>query len=204
MLRIFLRIICVCLPFIALSPSAWASPEDARHFVETVSHEALVIIKNSSLDDHEKFLQLSDLFGASVDTNWMARFAAGQYWRSLSKEQQQNYLSFYGSFLMYSYVPKFREYNNQKLDIQDISNETATNYTVHTEIVSKEGKTFRVDYRIHMDKNGAYKIFDVVAEGVSLITTQRSDFGALLANNGTEHFLNRLQERITEMKAHAS
>lgn len=204
MLRIFLRVISLCFTFFILPHYSFASTQEAKQFVETVSNKALTIIENTSLNDSKKFAQLSDLFSTSVDTNWMGRFAIGSHWRELSEEQKQNYLTLYSNFLIYSYVPKFREYNNQKLNIRHTSSENTNEFTIHTEIVSKEGKVFRVDYRIHPDQQGVYKIFDVVAEGVSLITTQRSDFGALLANQGGNFFLNRLKERISEMKASTS
>ena len=194
------RHLFVVLTFLGFSASAIASADDARHFVEGVSSKALGIIETKSFSDADKFSKLSDLFAASVDTNWMGRFAIGQHWRNFNEDQKKNYLELYGNFLLNSYVPKFREYNNQKLDIKKIFSENANEYTVQTEIISKEGKVFRVDYRIHTDREGTYKIFDVVAEGVSLITTQRSDFSSILADQGADYFIGRLKERIVQLK----
>jgi phospholipid transport system substrate-binding protein len=189
-----------CL-FGLLPLKTFATVEQAQHFVEGVSNQALSVVQTEALSDGEKFKKLSDLFAASVDTNWMGRFALGLHWRNFNTPQKQEYLTLYQEFLLYSYVPKFREYNNQNINIKKVSSNNAHEYTIQTEITSPEGKVYRVDYRIHKDPQGKYKIFDVIGEGVSLITTQRSDFSSLLADKGADYFTSRLKERISQLKA---
>jgi phospholipid transport system substrate-binding protein len=179
----------------------YASTNDAQNFVENVSNRALSVVESKSLNNTEKFKQLSDLFAASVDIGWMGRFALGQHWRGFNNAQKQEYIELYQEFLVYSYVPKFRSYNNQNINIKKVSSNRTNEYIIQTEIISPEGKTYRVDYRIHQDRQGNYKIFDVIGEGVSLITTQRSDFSSLLANQGVDYFTSRLRERIGQLKA---
>lgn len=191
----------ISLTLLMTPHKGYTSIDDAQHFVEGVSNQALTVVESKGLSDSEKFKKLSDLFAASVDTNWMGRFALGQYWRSFTNIQKQEYLKLYQDFLLYSYVPKFREYNHQNINVKKVVSNATNEYTIQTEIVSPEGKAYRVDYRIHQDQQGNYKIFDVIGEGVSLLTTQRSDFNSLLADKGIDYFTERLKERIGQLKS---
>jgi phospholipid transport system substrate-binding protein len=58
------------------------------------------------------------------------------------------------------------------------------------------GEPFFIDYRIHkVDKS--YKIFDVIVEGVSLLTTQRTEFSSVINNKGIDYLINQLVEKST-------
>lgn len=180
-----------------------AAYNDAQHFVEKISGDALTIIESSTLSDEEKYDRLNTLFMNSVDTDWMAKFALSNYWQTFDQSEKNLYLGLYRDFLMYSYVPKFKSYTNQKLSIKKytLDDKETMAYTVHTEIISPNtNKAIRVHYRVHKNNAGEYRIYDIIGEGVSLITTQRSDFSSLVAREGTDYFLDLLKKRIARLK----
>ena len=59
---------------------------------------------------------------------------------------------------------------------------------------SSEGQPILVDYRIHK-VDASFKIFDVVVEGVSLLTTQRTEFSSVLTNKGMDYLINQLAQK---------
>lgn len=197
--------IFMCLFFVTTANVALAgdSATDARTFVENLSTKAVKIVESTDLSVGKKYHALKEIFDASVDTDWMSRFALGANWRTLAEEERTRYQTLYHQFLMLSYVPRFKEFNNQKLNIKkyNLDNSKNQEYTVYTEIINIEGKVISVNYRIHKNKQNQFKIFDVVAEGVSLITTQRSDFGTLVSRKGSQYFLDMLQSRVERMEA---
>ncbi len=141
----------------------------------------------------------------------MARFVIGSHWREFSDIQKKQYLSIYKKFLVDSYVPKFKSYNNQKIIIEKIVGRDKGIYVVRTDIVSEDGTSYKVDYYIRETKTlledryqisgypprykYLHKIYDIVAEGISLITTERSDFAATLSQGGVDSFLARLKNQ---------
>lgn len=186
----------LALIMVVVSHNAQASQEEARKFVETVSHDALAIITSGD-NAVTKETKLSKLFMASVDTKWIARFTMGKYWRDATQQQKDRCVKAYQKFLLGNYVPKFNKYTNQEIKIVKVEseNESKNEYLVETQILSKDSATINVDYKIHKSENGKWMIYDMVAEGVSLISTQRSDFASVLSRGGVDELIKMLKER---------
>ena len=80
--------------------------------------------------------------------------------------------------------PVFKKYNGQKVLIKNINPVGNDQYVVTTEIQSDNSNVpYKVEYRVKRT-DGQYKVRDIIAEGVSMINTQRSDFGGIVAERG--------------------
>lgn len=165
-----------------------------------VSNTTLNVVSSGKMTIDQKDKTLRDLFEKSVDTTWISRFVIGVYWRDASDEQKSKYTEFYHKFLMDSYVPKFRSYTDQKFELKSVEALENDEYLVQTEIYTHDKPSLRVDYKIRKGSDGKYKIFDVIAEGVSLITTQRSEFGSIVSRNGIDYLIDKLKARSEEDK----
>jgi phospholipid transport system substrate-binding protein len=191
--RIFLFLFTISLAANALSaPSA----DGANKFVNKVGDTTLKIVSSKSTAI-QKEQELTKLFESSVDINWIATFVLGSYSHDVSPEQTAEYNELYHKFLLKSYVPKFKQYTNQKIVIINTQPESAGEFVVQTEIKTAGQPSVLVDYKVRME-SGQYKIFDIVAEGVSLITTQRSEFGSILSRKGVGFLIEKLKEKIAQ------
>ncbi len=192
-----------------LSPAAGANAianeeivaADPRDFVTKLTDKVLQIIRRDGLTDKQKETSLIKLFTNHVDSKWMAQFVLGRYWRDADAGQKKKYTSLYQDYLIQSYVPRFREYEGEEYEILRITDEGSRQYTIQSKLKGENGKPdVRVDYRIHK-KGGKFLIIDVVGEGISLITTQRSDFGGMISRKGLDHFIEKLEEKVKKMDA---
>jgi len=187
-------IVFLFIAFTAYCGDAVASPEEAQQFVEKVSKSALdVITSNANTAQKEK--KLSDLFLTSVDTKWIAKFAIGKYWNDATEAQRAKYMEMHKKFLLSGYVPKFREYNNQQIKILKSSAAEDGEYLVETRIISADGADVSVSYKVRKSDGGKYMVFDVIAEGVSLITTERADFASILSRDGIDALIEKLGQK---------
>ncbi len=192
---------------VAVGESASGSSQEmegARDFVKGLSAQTFSIIENAELKDVQKKDSLKDLFRQNVDVNWMARFVMGKHFRKIKSDKtRQHYVSLYGDYLVESYIPKFREFSGEKFNIIKIRKDDEGEYTVFTELVppTPDAPSTKVDYKIHKKSDAEYKIVDVIGEGVSLITTQRSDFGGMISRKGVKFFIERLEAKVNKMKA---
>ncbi len=196
----FLRaiILLIYLSFIILPGIANAEKQDmkfAKDFVQNIGDNVINIVTDIKLNTAAKESKLDEIFQKSVDIDWIAKFVVGRYWRESSDQEKSQYLTSYSKFLVNSYVPKFRQYTGQKLKILDSSEQDKNEYLVETEITDQDGKSYKVDYRLIMLNNNEYKIRDIIAEGVSLIITQRSDFSSILLREGMTSLIDKLKEK---------
>lgn len=194
-LQIILIIFTVLCNLLVNSASAETS-KSAEDFISNVSDKTLKIIQSKS-SENKKMKQLEDIFSDALDINWMAKFAIAKFWKNMSDEQKDQYLGAYKQYLIKTYVPKFKEYNNQVIKItgsKDIGN---GQYQVMTQIVATKGSdktTINISYRCKAD-NGKFKIRDITGEDFSLLSTQRSEFASIIEKGGIEKLIKSLETK---------
>lgn len=181
-----------------LASFAFASEGGAEKFVRETADSTLRIVSDGSLTEEQKEESLNKLFEKTVDVDWIAKFAMGFYWRGVDDEQKKEYVRLYRKFLMSSYVPRFKAYTNQKLELKGVFVDGEGKYLVQTEIKNPGKPDIRVDYKVRQGADSSYKIFDIIGEGVSMITTQRSDFGSILSRKGVDHLIGLLRKKVGE------
>lgn len=174
-----------------------ANSKDVKLFVNEVSTKVITLMKEN-ISDEEKEKKLTSVFKQVIDTDWIGKFAIGKHWRSATPEQQKEYLELFSKYLLDMYVPNFKKYTNQQVKINNVTETTTNEYLVQTEMIDPTSKnSIRIDYRI-TKKSTNYKdyvIFDIIAEGVSLISTQRAEFSSIIAKSGFNALLATLKKK---------
>lgn len=174
---------------------------DAKDYAIKAGNKIIEVVE-SKVSDEQKQATLISLLKDNSDTDYMAKFVMGKFFRQASKDQQKKYLQLYQDYVIYSYIPRFREYEGEKQQVFQALEKGNNEYIVKTTITSLKAKNGKVnvDYRLLRSGN-SFRIIDVIAEGVSLLTTQRSDFAAPLSQRGVEFFLGKLEDKVKRLKA---
>ena len=171
---------------------------NAEQFVQKTADSVLAVIK-SEVSDGEKSTQLENIFLQTVSAEWMAKFALAKNVRSLSKIDKEKYMLAYKKFLLKSYVPRFRNYNGQHFKIVSSKELSNSQFVVTTEIVDPNtSNKIMVAYRCKIFSSGKIKVIDIIAENVSLMASQRSEFSAIIENEGISSLIERLTKHTTD------
>jgi phospholipid transport system substrate-binding protein len=186
--------------FIISTPLYAAPVDDASRYIESVASKAVEVISNKNLDKEAKSKKIEQLFRDSVDIDWVGKFVVGHYWRQASETQKKNYLKEYQGFLTRQYANRFAEYTDGSFKITGAHDDGDGEYTVNMKIKGNAGDDTQVivDYKVRSDK-GNFKIFDVTIEGVSMITTQRSEFNSVISNKGMDYLITQLANKAETM-----
>lgn len=169
------------------------SSESAEEFVKGVSDTVLKVIQ-SKIKEDKKTEQLEQLFVNTVDINWMAKFAVAKSWKNMSDEEKTQYLAAYKKYIIKTYVPRFKEYNNQVVKIIGSKDMGNSQYQVMTQIITNQGEektTINISYRCK-ESDGKFKIRDIIGEDFSLLATQRSEFAAVIEKGGIDKLIQTL------------
>lgn len=169
--------------------------EVPRTFVESVNDSVTGIIVDKSTSDAKKTQLLSELLNDYINIDWIGRFVLGRNWRSLDETQQTEYLKAYKEYILHTYVPIFKQYRGEYAEfISAKPLKRPEEFLVATKIVSPNDPDVAVTYRIQ--KTGAcFKVYDIIAEGVSLINTQRQDFSSIFQRKGFDELLSILRSK---------
>jgi phospholipid transport system substrate-binding protein len=178
-----------------VSALAAPSPDDARNLIQTVGMQVLDILKQD-VPQQEKFDQLVVLLDESIDLDLVARLILARHWRSASGAQQAEYLKLFRAYALDSLASKLHIYNGQEFEITDSEVAGKKDAVVRTLILSQDRPPLHVDWRIREHDDGRLIAIDVIVESVSLIVTQRSEFGAVVERSGIDGLLNELRRRV--------
>ncbi len=188
--------ISLSLVIMILHSSIAEEKQKLIEFVNNTAKQVITVIESTNTNS-QKEQNLSDIFCNSVDITWMAKFALGKYYKKIHQTELEEYLIAYKNFMISTYVSKFSEYNGVNFDIESVKYISNSQYIVSTKILNKKytSKYISIAYRIKMTDNH-FLIRDIVAEDISLILGQRSDFNSILAKESIASLIQRLKEKI--------
>jgi len=178
-----------------VSVLAAPSPDDARNLIQTVGGKVLDILKKD-IAQQEKFEQLVTLLDQSIDLDLVARLILARHWRRADEAQQAEYLKLFRAYALDSLASKLHIYKGQEFEITDSQAAGKKDAVVRTLIMSPGRPPLHVDWRIRERQGGELIAIDVIVESVSLIVTQRSEFGAVVERNGIDGLLEELRRRV--------
>jgi len=180
---------------LGFTQSSAASVESAGKYVESLGNKAVSIIASDKLSKSQKQKKLEKVFSSNVDIPWVGRFVMGRYWRKATAKQKKDYIKAYEDFIVSHYASRFAEYSGGKFNILETRAGSDDEFTVSMEMLNDTSdEPIYVDYRVR-DEKGRFKIFDVIVEGVSMITTQRSEFGAVISNKDIDTLISKLANK---------
>jgi phospholipid transport system substrate-binding protein len=134
-----------------------------------------------------------------VDFAELAKRALGKEWDKLSRKQQQEFSATMKGLLRASYAQKAIGQGSADIaygDEQLKGNEASVATTLNV----KKDK-FPVVYKLYRtDSKGAWRIFDVVTDDVSLVETYREQFRKLIASKGFEGLLVTLKTKREQLE----
>lgn len=157
--------------------------QGAQDFIADMGDRAISFLSDPSLSQEGKKKSFRQLLDSSFDMETIGRFALGRYWRTTSPKQRQAYQSLFRNMVVDVYSERFEDYKGQSFNVKSARTEGASDFLVTSFIVPKGDTPVQVDWRVR-NKGGRYRIVDVIVEGVSMATTQRQDFAAVIGKGG--------------------
>ena len=165
---------------------ARAAPGGGSDTVQGLYDALLSTMKNGrTLGKSGRFTQLEPVIHRSFDIPSMARLSVGSSWATLSEAQRQQVTESFGRYISAIYADRFDSYAGQKLQVTG-EQPAAAGVMVRSQIVKANGEPVNVDYMMRRNGN-AWLISDIYVDGaISEVATRRSEFAAILKNEGID------------------
>ncbi len=131
----------------------------------------------------------------NFDFSRMTALAMGREWRNATPEQKKALTDEFHALLVRTYGNALKAYKNQTIDFKPFKMASGeTDVTVRTEVKQPGAKPISIDYSLQKD-NGAWKVYDVVVGGVSLVTSYRDQFKQEISSGGIDGLIKSLQTK---------
>ena len=173
---------------VASGPSAAQQDDpqgDPGAFLKALSEAAIEQLGETGVDPKERQQRFTRLLEANFDMPAISRFVLGVHARKASEAERAEFLAVFKEVLSQRFLPYFHDQQGEAFAVDGIKPDpTNPKLTlILSKIVIAGDTTLAVAWRVR--KSGdSYKIFDVVAEGVSLAITFRSEYAAVLKRSG--------------------
>jgi phospholipid transport system substrate-binding protein len=166
-------------------------------FTRDVLARSNVIVRAPG-DRKDKLRQLSELLRGFLDTNALARLAAGRNLDGRSPAEVDEFLKLFHEFFVRTYVQRLLLFDAPDFTFgqETIEGDQAR---VATEVVTP-GDRFAVDYQMHRTAEG-WRATDIIVEGVSLARNFRSQFDAAVKKDSFQGLLERLRAKVSQSEA---
>jgi phospholipid transport system substrate-binding protein len=123
----------------------------------------------------------------------LSKRTLGLNWNNFSAEQRKEFVRLFETILKDAYIDKIMAYTNEQVNFVKETPLSETTVEVESVVITKGAQT-PINYRV-IKKENDWKVYDVVIEGVSLISNYRTQFREILGNNPPEKLLESLRKK---------
>jgi len=195
--RIFSLMVLVLFASIAVAADYSTPTGRVKDSIEKV----IATLNDKNLSREDRWQQISAVIKNGFDFRSMSQSVLATNWQKATPEEQQRFTEFFTQYIEETYRAKIEAYTDEKVmyKAETIKGDRAV---VDTMIVT--GSTeIPVSFKLK-NNDGEWYAYDVVIEGISLVSNYRSTFAAIVKNEGMDGLLSDIQKRIDKYKADQS
>lgn len=174
----------------------------ATEAMKSTIDEVLKIVQDKELKQpgraEERRKRLEQVVGDRFDYQEMSRRALGAPWNTLADKDKQEFVGLFQTLLTSSYADKVETYSGE--GVQYLNERMEKDFAeVRTKVLT--GKTeIPLDYRL-LNKGTDWLVYDVVVDGVSLVSNYRGQFSKILRASTFADLLDQLRKKSDKIKA---
>lgn len=189
LLSIFIIILALTLPVYA------GAPTDA---VDKTVNRVLEVLRDPKLKGpsakHAKTEKLRLIYKDMFDEMEFSRRTLTRNWNKFTPDQRKEFVDLFEQVLEKAYLDKILDYSNEKVVFHKEDKISDKQVEVYSKIITSS-KEVPIIYRM-INKDGKWKVYDVVVENVSLVQNYRTQFNDILASGTPEQLLETLRKKV--------
>ncbi len=135
------------------------------------------------------------------DYGEMAKRSLGPAWNKLNNAQRDEFVRLFAELLEASYADKIDRYA-KRVRVDYAGESLDGEYAEVRTVVVRPNDRIPLNYRLR-NESGNWMVYDVVIEGVSLVSNYRSQFSRIINESSYAELLNRLRNRVHEQRGGA-
>jgi len=148
--------------------------------------------------------QNSDLRRSSIkktitevfDFEEMTRRSLSIHWQKRTAQEKKEFVLLFSDLLEKSYIKKIESYSDEKIEYLDEKID-GDNALVRSKIITKRGLEIPIDYKL-MKKETKWFVYDVIIEGVSLVSNYRNQFNRIIRQSSYEDLVKKMKNKQEE------
>ncbi len=176
--------------FVTAAVAAEAAPARIEAFDKTLLE---TMKQGAALGAEGRYRKLAPAVEATFDLTTMTRFAVGPSWAGLSGADRAALVKAFTRLSVASYAHNFDSWSGETFEVDPAVVNRGPDIIVKSRLHTSDGKSVDLLYRMRQTMSGP-KVVDVYFDGISQLTTRRSDFAAPLASGGAKGLVTHLDQ----------
>jgi len=175
--------------------SADISPTDSiRGSVDGI----LTLLQNKQLDKVTRRKEMRKVINERFDFRAMSQSTLATNWKKASEDQQQEFVTLFSQLIENTYIGRVEAYTDEKVDYpgEKIQGKKAVVET----LILTDSADIPINYKVYQKKNGEWWVYDVIIEGISLISNYRSSYKDIVSKEGLDGLLAKMRDKIKELE----
>ncbi|AWD33337.1 Toluene tolerance, Ttg2 [Candidatus Fokinia solitaria] len=163
-----------------------------------VSEKTFSIMNNKNSSSQQKEKALEEILYNTMSVEQMAQFAASSFWNNMSEVQKNSYIKAYSSYMVKQYIPKIQKYISSDIKVGDVRELSKDNYRIKASIILMTNEQRKEPTNITFDctyDGKELKIWNISAEGFSLLLNQKEEFRSIILREGVDNFITKLSQK---------
>ncbi|HFD12099.1 MAG TPA: ABC transporter substrate-binding protein [Crenotrichaceae bacterium] len=174
----------IIFPF---SSQAFADQEllPPQQVIQTVSSELKTRIGDKAYKGNmtETMRIVEEVLSPHVDQHRVSALALGKYWKKATPEQRAAFEEEYKRTMIRLYSSAYASYKDWSIRFMPMKLKPDAKKTiVKIEVDRSGGQPVAISYRM-VNKSGNWKVYDIIIEGISLVSNYRSQFTEIIDQN---------------------
>jgi len=167
---------------------------------EDIFNSTIELLNDDKLTNKQKHSKIIQSSETMFDFDLMAKLSLGKNWRKLDTAQQSEFIKLYKTKMQNSYASKIDNFTKSTLNIKFVKQLKPNKVVIYSAIEDNKKNSFDVDFKFHKPKI-AYKekkpwlVYDVLIKGVSIIKSDRAQFGAILNRGAVDNLMDKMREQ---------
>ncbi len=183
----------VTLVFALFAGQAFAQEQDQPYtLLKEVGEQLFIDIAKIDATEAQKKAQLREVVKQQliphIDIKFVSFKLLGKHIREINKEQALSFIDAVESYLTTTYATALMSYNGQEVRFIAPNAESTNGYaSVKTEIVEPGKPTIDIVFKLRQDKSGEWRVYDLVAEGISLLDAKQKEIITRISEVGIDN-----------------
>lgn len=144
--------------------------------------------------------RIKSLIRSRFDFVEMSKRSLARHWKKRTLEEKKEFVDIFSELLESSYIGKIEEYTNEKVTYDNEVIKGKGKYGVVKTTIVSEKVDIPIDYKVLLKKD-EWWVYDVVVEGVSFISTYRSQYNKIIVKESYEKLLEHMRKKLDEIDA---
>ncbi|HEX7231573.1 MAG TPA: ABC transporter substrate-binding protein [Candidatus Binatia bacterium] len=185
------------LLLLLLMSASNAAAESAKEQLQGTIDSIIAVLKtiHGPEDIEKNRSSVRQILLPRFDFAAMAQSSLGSRWKDLNGKEEQ-FVSVFADYAENSYMSTLGSYRGEKV-VYDRDWADGKSAEVDTRVVGGHGEPIKIGYKLHLEEDGQWKVYDAVIDDISVIGNYRSQFARILRTASLDELMQTLRAKAT-------